>query len=96
MREYPVVGSHPVDRSVVAARGRTSLRLEPELLDAPLEICQRDDLDASELVRQIEAKGHIGGRTSAVRVYVLTYYRIAATEHGHLAVGHGLHTRHAA
>jgi hypothetical protein len=27
---------------------------------------------------------------------VLTYYRTAATEHGHLAVGHGLNTRHAA
>ncbi len=96
MREYPVVGSRLVNRNVVAARGRTSMRLEPELWDALLEICLREDLDASELVRQIEAKGHVGGRTSAVRVYVLTYYRIAATEHGHLAVGHGLHTRHAA
>jgi len=72
------------------------MRLEPELWDALLEICLREDLDAGELVRQIEAKGHIGGRTSAVRVYVLSYYRIAATEHGHLAAGHGLHTRHAA
>jgi predicted DNA-binding ribbon-helix-helix protein len=91
-----VVGSRLVDRNVAAARGRTSMRLEPELWDALLEICLREVLDASELVRQIEAKGHVGGRTSAVRVYVLSYYRIAATEHGHLAVGHGLHMRHAA
>jgi predicted DNA-binding ribbon-helix-helix protein len=72
------------------------MRLEPELWDALLEICLREDLDASELVREIEAKGHVGGRTSAVRVYVLTYYRTAATEHGHLAVGHGLNTQRAA
>jgi predicted DNA-binding ribbon-helix-helix protein len=94
--ESAVVGSRLVNRNVVAARGRTSMRLEPELWDALLEICLREDLDASELVRQIEAKGHAGGRTSAVRVYVLTYYRTAATEHGHLAAGHGLNTRHAA
>ena len=91
-----MVGSRLINRNVVAARGRTSMRLEPELWDALLEICLREDLDASELVREIEAKGHIGWRTSAVRVYVLTYYRTAATEHGHLAVGHGLNTRHAA
>ncbi len=91
-----MVGSRLVNRNVVAARGRTSMRLEPELWDALLEICLREDLDASELVREIEAKGHVGGRTSAVRVYVLTYYRTAATEHGHLAVGHGLNTQRAA
>jgi predicted DNA-binding ribbon-helix-helix protein len=91
-----VVGSRLVNRNVVAARGRTSMRLEPELWDALLEICLREDLDASELVRQIEAKGHAGGLTSAVRVFVMTYYRTASTEHGHLAAGHGLNTRHAA
>jgi predicted DNA-binding ribbon-helix-helix protein len=91
-----VACSRLINRNVVAARGRTSMRLEPELWDALLEICLREDLDASELVRQIEAKGHAGGRTSAVRVHVLTYYRDAATEHGHLATGHGLHTKRAA
>ena len=29
------------------------------------------------------------GRTSAVRVFVLGYYRAAATEHGHGLAGHG-------
>jgi predicted DNA-binding ribbon-helix-helix protein len=91
-----VVGSRLVNRNVVAARGRTSMRLEPELWDALLEICLREDLDTSELVRQIESRGHAGGRTSAVRVYIVEYFRSAATEHGHLAAGHGLNTRQAA
>ena len=88
--------SRLINRNVVAARGRTSMRLEPELWDALLEICLREDLDTSTLIRQIESEGHRGGRTSAVRVYVLQYYRGAATEQGHLTAGHGLNTRRAA
>jgi predicted DNA-binding ribbon-helix-helix protein len=65
------------------------MRLEPELWDALLEICEREGQDMSTLVRHIEAKGHAGGRTSAVRVFVLEYYRAAASEAGHAAAGHG-------
>ncbi|MGE0224091.1 MAG: ribbon-helix-helix domain-containing protein [Acetobacteraceae bacterium] len=81
--------SRLVNRNVVAGRGRTSMRLEPELWDALLEICEREGQDMSALVRRIEDAGHIGGRTSAVRVFVLDYYRAAATELGHAASGHG-------
>lgn len=65
------------------------MRLEPELWDALLEICERETQDMSTLVRQIEQSGHEGGRTSAVRVFVMGYYRAAATEQGHATVGHG-------
>ena len=81
--------SRLVNRNVVAGAGRTSMRLEPELWDALLEICEREGQDMSALVRRVEAEGHAGGRTSAVRVFVLTYYRAAATESGHMASGHG-------
>jgi predicted DNA-binding ribbon-helix-helix protein len=81
--------SRLVNRNVVAERGRTSMRLEPELWDALLEICEREGQDMSTLVRKVEARGHAGGRTSAVRVFVLDYFRTAATETGHSAVGHG-------
>ena len=43
----------------------------------------------SSLVRKVEQRGHAGGRTSAVRVFVLSYFRDAATEAGHAAAGHG-------
>jgi predicted DNA-binding ribbon-helix-helix protein len=84
-----VTGSRLINRNVVAARGRTSMRLEPELWEALREICLREGQDISELVRRIETMGHSGGRTSAVRVYVLQYYHAAATEQGHANAGHG-------
>ena len=82
-------GSRLVNRNVVAASGRTSMRLEPELWEALAEICARERQDINHLVRQIEGIGHDGGRTSAVRVFVLQYFRAAANESGHLATGHG-------
>jgi predicted DNA-binding ribbon-helix-helix protein len=81
--------SRLVNRNVVAGRGRTSMRLEPELWDALMEICEREGHDMSALVRRVEEVGHSGGRTSAVRVYILDYYRTAATEAGHATSSHG-------
>jgi predicted DNA-binding ribbon-helix-helix protein len=68
------------------------MRLEPELWDALLEICRREAIDPGQLVRRVEDLGHAGGRTSAVRVFLLTYFRTAATEAGHTEVGHGADT----
>lgn len=65
------------------------MRLEPELWDALLEICEREGHDMSTLVRRVEEAGHSGGRTSAVRVFILDYYRTASTEAGHGGAGHG-------
>ena len=81
--------SRLVNRNVVAERGRTSMRLEPELWDLLNEICERESQDISALVRQIEAAGHTGGRTSAVRVYITSYFYAAVTEIGHAGAGHG-------
>jgi predicted DNA-binding ribbon-helix-helix protein len=81
--------SRLVNRNVIAGTGRTSMRLEPELWDALLEICERERRDMSTLVRSIEQAAPPGGRTSAVRVYVMAYFRAAATDAGHAAAGHG-------
>jgi predicted DNA-binding ribbon-helix-helix protein len=81
--------SRLINRNVVAERGRTSMRLEPELWDMLTEICDREAQDMGTLVRQIEAAGHTGGRTSAVRVYIANYFHVAATETGHATAGHG-------
>jgi len=64
------------------------MRLEPELWEALREICQREGRDISQLVRQAEAT-RSGGRTSAVRVFLVEYFRVAANEGGHEAVHHG-------
>lgn len=89
--------SRLVNRNVISGSGRTSMRLEPELWDALVEICHREGRDVHALIREVDAARATGGRTSAVRVFVLDYFRAAATEPGHAAAGHGPHiTRHAA
>lgn len=82
--------SRLVNRNVTSTNGRTSMRLEPELWAALEEICHRESMTLADLVKSIERRGHPGGRTSAVRVFVLTYFRNAASEDGHRNAGHGL------
>lgn len=65
------------------------MRLEPELWEALTEICQREGVSPSELCRRIERTGVPGGRTSAMRVFIVNYFRTASTEEGHLTAGHG-------
>jgi predicted DNA-binding ribbon-helix-helix protein len=84
-----VTVSRLINRNVVVERGRTSMRLEPELWDALMEICEREGHDMSALVRRVEQSGYHGGRTSAVRVFILEYFRSATTESGHATAGHG-------
>jgi len=72
--------SRLVNRNVIATSGRTSMRLEPELWGALREICQRETITLSDLIQRIEQKGHPGGRTSAIRVYVVIYFRDAAQQ----------------
>jgi predicted DNA-binding ribbon-helix-helix protein len=81
--------SRLINRNVNATSGRTSMRLEPEVWDAIREICLRDDIDLGEMIKRVEKQEPAGGRTSAVRVYVLQYFRDAATEEGHRRAGHG-------
>jgi predicted DNA-binding ribbon-helix-helix protein len=83
------MASRLVNKNVIAGAGRTSMRLEPELWDALNEILKREKLKMGELILRIESMRRSGGRTSAVRVFVLNYFREAATEEGHRRAGHG-------
>jgi predicted DNA-binding ribbon-helix-helix protein len=81
--------SRLINRNIVAASGRSSMRLEPEIWDALFEICRRENIAMAELVRKVDGGREIGGRTSAIRVYAFNYFRQAATEDGHRLAGHG-------
>ncbi len=81
--------SRLINRNVTAGRGRTSMRLEPEIWDALSEICMRERIGLGELVRRVDVTPDKGGRTSAIRVFAFRYFREAATEEGHHAAGHG-------
>lgn len=81
--------SRLVNRNIIAMRGRSSMRLEPEIWDALQEICKRERVALGDLVQQVEGNQSEGGRTSAVRVFAFQYFRAAATDEGHALAGHG-------
>ncbi len=88
----PVASGGLINRNVTVNGRRTSLRLEPEMWDALEEIAKREGVRVSDLVSRIdrEVRGGASGLTARVRVFVLGYFRAAATENGHLNAGHGL------
>ena len=78
-----------VNRNVTGAKGHTSIRLELEFWQALGEYGARERVSADEMIQGIDRDVAAGGRTSAIRVRLLEYYRAAATEAGHAAAGHG-------
>jgi predicted DNA-binding ribbon-helix-helix protein len=84
-----VSGSRLISRNVMSEARRTSMRLEPELWEALEEMCRREHTAVRDMVRHIGARATPGGRTSAVRVELVNYFRAAATEGGHHQAGHG-------
>lgn len=72
--------SRLVNRNVISGTGRTSMRLEPELWEALRDIARRENGDVGSLIRRIEAQSAAGGRTSAVRVFIVQYFRAALDE----------------
>lgn len=75
-----------------------SIRLEPSYWDGLDEICQREDLTVEELCGDVRDRMEQQGRrasqagvslANALRVFVVGYFRQAATERGHARAGHG-------
>lgn len=83
------IASRLVSYNVYSAAGRTTIRLEPEIWQAFREICERESLTAATVVQTLDEAREVGGRTSAIRIFVFNYFRSAATEVGHASVGHG-------
>ena len=84
-----VAASTLVTHNVRIGQRRTSLRLEPALWAALDEICQREGMTRHEICTTIDRRRRTSTLTAAVRVYVVNYYRAAATEEGHASIGHG-------
>ena len=78
-----------INRNVVVAGRRTSVRLEASLWEALAEICQRERLTIHQLCGSIAA-GKVGKNlTAAIRLFVFNYFKAAVTEEGHRLAGHG-------
>lgn len=62
-------------RNVTIAGHRTSVRLEPSLWQALEEICNREETDLNDLCSEIAGRPRHGGFTSALREFIVSYYR---------------------
>ena len=77
------------NRNVTLNGRRTSMRLEQEMWKALREICRREDMTVHELCSLIDDRCGLSSLTAATRVFILMYYRAAATDEGHATAGHG-------
>lgn len=59
---------------------RTSIKLEPEMWEALLDICAREGTRPSEWIARVEARRRASSLTSAVRVAIIEHYRALIAE----------------
>lgn len=84
------ISSSLVSRNITVMGRRTSIRLEPEMWMALRDISKRErcsihDICTLVFIRKNEATS----LTAAIRVFLMLYFRAAATEDGHQKAGHG-------
>lgn len=71
-----------INRTVVVGGRRTSMRLEPEMWEAIRDICHREDMTISEFCSIVDQHRGKTGLTAATRVFLLLYFRNAASSDG--------------
>lgn len=84
------MSSNLITRNITVAGRRTSMRLEPEMWDAFDEVCRRESKTIHEICTLVNTHKGRSSLTAALRVFILSYYREAATEPGHTTAGHGM------
>ena len=90
-------GVSPLTSRTVVIGGRpTQVRLEPSYWEALDEISRREDRTVDDLCTDLKARLDSQARrrppvsvANAVRVFVVGYFRQAATDKGHVRAGHG-------
>lgn len=80
-----------INRNVIIHGRRTSVRLEPEMWSALFDITAREDRNIHQLCSAVhDRKKPETSLTAAIRVFVMAYFRSAATEDGHKGAGRGV------
>ena len=74
------MSSPVVKRSVVVAGHKTSVSLEDAFWQGLKEIANGREMTLSDLVATIDTDRHGGNLSSAIRLFVLEYYRARAGE----------------
>ncbi len=78
-----------ISRNVRISGHRTSIRLDPEMWDSIEEIARRENCSVNWICSMIDRWREDSSLTAAIRDFILRYFRMAATERGHLEAGHG-------
>jgi predicted DNA-binding ribbon-helix-helix protein len=79
-----------VSRNVTIAGRRTSVRLEPEMWSALMDVCRRERASMHKICTAVaDHKPADTSLTAAIRVFIMAYFRAAATEDGHVKAAHG-------
>ncbi len=84
-----ILDSSLVNRNVVIDGRRTSVRLEPQMWDALAEIARREGRTVHDVCSVASRSRHHSTLTAGLRVFILRYFREAATAEGHTNAGHG-------
>lgn len=79
-----------VSRNITVLGRRTSIRLEPEMWLALRDIAKRERCSIHDICTLVSVrKAQNTSLTAAIRVFLMLYYRAAASEEGHKRAGHG-------
>lgn len=79
-----------ISRNITVLGRRTSVRLEPEMWNSLREIAKRESCKIHDICSLIQLRKNPNtSLTAAIRVFLMLYYRAAATEDGHRRAGHG-------
>ena len=79
-----------ISRNITVLGRRTSVRLEPEMWNSLREIARREKCKIHDICSLIHMrKNPDTSLTAAIRVFLMLYFRAAATEDGHKRAGHG-------
>lgn len=84
-----------ISRNVTIHGRRTSMRLEPEMWAGLKEIASRERCNIHRICTIVhDRKNARSSLTAAIRVFIMAYFRAAATEEGHAKAGHGYAIKH--
>ncbi len=79
-----------ISKNITVRRRRTSVRLEPEMWLALRDIALREKCTIHDICSLVSVRKNARtSLTAAIRVFLMLYYRAAATEEGHRKANHG-------
>jgi len=70
----------PRKRSITIAGHATSISLEAPFWDAIRDIAAQQDMSAQDLIAEIDNAKRMASLSSAIRVYILSWYQDKANE----------------